>query len=154
MGIVDIVRSVLGVGGEQTGGEGSQDPLPELTLAIKVPKEDNAIRESFESFEVRLDSLTLETTYGEKVDGRDAVYQLRPEPATYETGAVWLDVMDYELREGEPDLPFEGFENATVDFGGEQFEPANGEESTITLVVTVRKDEERGVYRLDPALEW
>lgn len=159
---------MFGGGDRESATATSQETPPELTLAIRVPKADNAIWESFESFDVRLDSLTLAAADGTtadlavagasdyrdeaKVDGDDAVYKLRPQPATYESGTVTLEVRDYAVQKGEPDLPFEGFENATLDCRGKTFEPASGEESTFTLVVVVRK--EADAYVLDPALEW
>lgn len=170
MGFVDTVLSALGMGDRESGAsaESSGPPDPEFILQIRTPEEGNAIWESFESIELRLAALSLEATDGTTadlavagssnyrdeayLDGDDAVYQLAPAPATYESGTVTLEVLDYELQDGASDLGFEGFEDATVDFGGETFEPEPGEEGTFTLVVTVRAEED--AYVLEPALEW
>lgn len=172
MGFISKVRSMFGAGEAQSASTGQEGggTRPSLTLQVRVPKAENAIWESFTSFDLRLAELTLETTAGRTVDlavagaadyrdeayleGKDAVYQLSPDPATYEAGTVSMEVMDYELRAGAPDWPFHGFDGAPLDFGGETFEPTGGAESTITLVVSVRADDEADAYVLDPALEW
>ena len=173
MGIVEKILGAFGGSGSKTttGESGSTNQKQmNVTLATRVPKAGNAVWEQFESLTVRYDALTLTTSEGQTseppvaggfdlhdealVDGKDSVYKMRPAPGTYESGTVSFEVLDYELQADAPDLPLEGFENATLDFLGESFELAPGDERMLTLVVYVRENDAGDAYVLNPALEW
>lgn len=173
MGALGNILAKLGIGAGEADAEDPvrERPAPaEMTLETKVPKEGNAIWSRFDSIEVNLESLTLQATDGstetltlaggfdlreeEQTDGDPAVYQLEAPPATYEAGEFSMNVRNYRLQEGEPELPLEGFEEATLDFGGSRFEPGSGEEWTLTIVFEARENDTGDAYVLDPGLEW
>lgn len=169
MGFVDSILSALGMG--QSDSQTKQRPEPVMMeLHTKVPKEDNDIWDAFASLEIRLKSLTLHTTEGaseslslaggfdlreeEQVDGDPAVFKLKPDPAPYESGEFLMEVMEYELQENASDMPLDGFEEATIDFGGETFEPESGEEWILTLVLVATENDAGDAYVLDVSAEW
>jgi hypothetical protein len=141
-----------------------------MELHTTVPKEDNAIWETFETVEIQLESLTLHTTEGpsepmslaggfdlreeEQVDGDPAVYKLKPAPALYESGGFEMNVRNYEFQEGESDLPLENFEEVSIDFGGEVFEPDSGEEWILTLVLVAHENDAGDAYVLEASAEF
>jgi len=171
MGALGSFLAKLGIGDNEseTTGQEREDPV-EMTLETKVPRDGNAIWSRFDSVEVSLRSLTLHAADGsseelslaggfelreeEQTDGDDAVYQLGVPAATYDAGEFTMNVRNYRFQEGEPELPLENFEAATLDFRGDRFEPDSGEEWTLTLVLVARENDAGDAYVLDPALEW
>ena len=176
--VLDYFLAKLGIGLEESG-DGSEetdaehrrlDQPPEMMLRTRVPRDENAIWSRFKSVEISLRELTLHAADGssetltlagtfdlreeKQTDGSDAVYQLSAPPATYESGELSLELRGYQFQADEAELPLEGFEQSTLDFGGNSFEPESGEEWTLTVVFVASEDEAGGAYVLEPSLQW
>ncbi len=180
MGVFGDLLAKLGLGAtdrtdEFDEGDGDRRGTPEqdsaeATLRTRAPREDNAIWERFDSLEVRSRFLTLSSTDGDsaelnlaggfevreetQVDGSDAVYQLSIPPATYDAGTYGLEVLDYRLQSDAPELPLEGFEEPSLEFRGETFDPESDEEWVLTVVFRARENDVGDAFVFEPELEW